>query len=105
MSCPPPSCRHAMARPSQSGFTLIELMIGVLIGLFASLAVTQVLVTFEGQKRSTVSGSDAQVNGALALDAISRAVQWAGYGFGANPGALGCRINRNYAASTTTNLG
>jgi type IV pilus assembly protein PilW len=92
------------SRNAQHGFTLIELMIGVLIGLFASLAVTQVLVTFEGQKRTTVSGSDAQVNGALALDALNRAVQWAGYGFGANQGALGCRINRNYAASVTTDL-
>ncbi|HZY19498.1 MAG TPA: PilW family protein [Ramlibacter sp.] len=76
----------------QSGFTLVELMIGVLIGLIATLAVTQVLVSAEGQKRTTTSGSDAQVNGALALDMLQRAVQPAGYGFGAIPALLGCPI-------------
>jgi type IV pilus assembly protein PilW len=83
-----PNRRPRLAR----GFTLVELMVGVLIGLLASLAVTQVMVGSEGQKRSTTSGSDAQVNGALALAALQRAIQPAGYGFAANPAALGCTV-------------
>jgi type IV pilus assembly protein PilW len=83
----------------QRGFTLIELMIGVLIGLLASLAVTHVLVNFESQKRSTTSGSDAQVNGALALDTLQRALQPAGYGLTTNPGALGCTLAATYGGA------
>src|SRR5689334_15387844 len=84
---PPSGTRSRIA-----GFTLIELMIGVLIGLLASLAVTQVMVNSEGQKRTTTSGSDAQVNGALALATLQRAIQSAGYGFAANPTSLGCAL-------------
>jgi type IV pilus assembly protein PilW len=84
---------------AQSGFTLIELLIGVLIGLLSSLAVTQVLVNFEAQKRSTTSGSDAQINGALTLDMLQRALQPAGYGFGANQGALGCALVASFGGA------
>jgi type IV pilus assembly protein PilW len=67
-------------------------MIGVVIGLMASLAVTHVLVNSEGQKRSTTSGSDAQINGALALATLQRALQPAGYGFTTTPNVIGCTL-------------
>jgi type IV pilus assembly protein PilW len=88
--------------PGQLGFTLIELMVGVMIGLIASLAVTHVLVNSEGQKRTTTSGSDAQVNGALALDTLQRAIQPAGYGFGAVPNLLGCTLTATFNGSPVT---
>ncbi|GAC1524735.1 MAG: hypothetical protein NVS2B4_00020 [Ramlibacter sp.] len=86
---------------SQRGFTLVELMVGVVIGLFASLAVTQVLINAEGQKRTTTSASDAQVSGALALDTLARAIQPAGYGFGVNPNALGCQLSGGHTSGLT----
>ena len=95
MQCPPSSNKPAFAPRATRrarGFTLIELMIGMLIGLLASLAVTQVMVNSEGQKRTTTSGSDAQVNGALALSTLQRAIQPAGYGIAANPVAIGCSL-------------
>lgn len=91
MSSPVPSIKR------QSGFTLVEMMIGVLIGLMASLAVTHVLVNSEGQKRTTTSGSDAQVNGALALGTLQRALQPAGYGFATTPAVIGCTITAAFA--------
>lgn len=84
------------ARRGMSGFTLVELMIGVLIGLMTTLAVTQVLVISEGTKRTTTSGSDAQINGALALSALQRNMQPAGYGFGATPTAVGCTLTAQF---------
>lgn len=93
MCCPH---RSAERRARQGGFTLIELMIGVVIGLLASLAVTHVLVNSEGNKRSATSGSDAQVNGALALSTLQRALQPAGYGFAAVPDVIGCPISALY---------
>lgn len=64
----------------QGGFSLIELMVGLVIGLLATLAIVQVFSTFEGQKRSTSGTSDAQTNGSIALMSIQRNVQMAGYG-------------------------
>lgn len=92
MCSPHPSAE----RRRQAGFTLIELMIGVVIGLLASLAVTHVLVNSEGQKRTTMAGSDAQVNGALSLSTLQRAIQSAGYGFAATPSIIGCPISARW---------
>lgn len=83
-------------RSAERGFSLIELMVGITIGLLATLAVTQVMVMSEGQKRATSSGSDAQVNGALAIDTLRRSIQPAGYGFGASPGLLGCALTATF---------
>ncbi len=76
----------------QGGFTLIELMVGMVIGLLATVVIAQVLVVSEGRRRTTVSGSDAQVSGALALYSVQREAQIAGYGMTAAVGGIGCPI-------------
>jgi type IV pilus assembly protein PilW len=96
--------RRPSVRRGQRGFTLIELMIGALIGLLATLAVTFVLVNSEGQKRTTTSGSDAQVNGALALNTLQRQVQGAGYGFGAVPAVVGCALSATFNGAAITDF-
>ena len=65
---------------TQSGFSLVEIMVGLVIGLLTTLAITQVVTTFEGQKRSTTGTSEAQVNGNIALYTIQKDLQMAGYG-------------------------
>jgi type IV pilus assembly protein PilW len=82
---------HAAAR--QAGITLIELMVGMLIGMLAILVISQVLLVSEGQKRTTTGGADAQVNGALSVYAIQRDIQTAGYGFTSSPTIIGCPVN------------
>jgi type IV pilus assembly protein PilW len=62
------------------------------IGLIATIVIAQVLVVSEGRRRTTVSGSDAQVSGALAIYAVQREVQMAGYGLTASTAGLGCTI-------------
>lgn len=64
----------------QTGFSLVELMVGLVIGLLATLAIMQVFSVFEGQKRSTSSTGDAQTNGSIALMNIQRDLNSAGYG-------------------------
>lgn len=78
-----------------AGFSLIEIMVGLVIGLLATLVIMQTFSGFEGQKRTTTSGSDAQTNGALALYSVERDVRMAGYGFGV-AAALGCKINTSF---------
>jgi len=85
--------RHMRCVADQRGVTLIELMVGMLIGLLAILVISQVLLVSEGQKRTTGAGSDSQVNGALSVYAIQRDIQTAGYGFTSSPAIVGCPVN------------
>jgi len=62
------------------GFSLIELMIAMVIALLATLAIFQTFAVFEGQKRTTVSGTNAQEDGLMALSAVEREVRLAGLG-------------------------
>ncbi len=64
----------------QTGFSLVELMVGLVIGLLATLAVMQTFSVFEGQKRSTSGTADAQTNGSIALMQLRRSIETAGYG-------------------------
>ncbi len=65
---------------NQRGFTMIELLVGMVIAMLATLIIMQVYELFEGQKRTTTGGADAQTNGSIALFNIQRDVAMAGYG-------------------------
>lgn len=64
----------------QTGFSLVEIMVGLVIGLLATLVIMQVFATFEGQKRTTTGSADAQTNGSIALFTIQRDMLMAGFG-------------------------
>ncbi|MFN0315293.1 MAG: PilW family protein [Burkholderiales bacterium] len=82
---------------AQRGFGLVEIMVGLIIGLIGMLVVMQVYSASEGQKRSTTSGSDALSSGLVALYTPLREARQAGYGLSAL-NALGCRV-RAYNAN------
>ena len=63
----------------QTGFTLVELMVGMAIGLILVLVITQVMGVFEAKNRATMGNADAQTNGSIALYTIGRDLQMAGY--------------------------
>lgn len=79
----------------QSGFSLIELMVGILVSIIGTLAIMAAFANFEGHKRSTTSGDDAQQSGSYALYKLERVVRSAGSGFtqGKNHGIWGCTIS------------
>ncbi|MBU1365738.1 MAG: PilW family protein [Gammaproteobacteria bacterium] len=91
-----------MSGKYQRGLLLIELMVGLFIGLLTTLAITQVLSIAEGQRRAATSGGDAQVSGSVSLHTIQRELRQAGYGLGANPAALGCQIKGSYGGSNVS---
>lgn len=88
-----PSSAPARAglRRRGAGFSLIELMVAVVIGLIGSIVIFQVFGIFEGQKRTTTSAGDAQQSGLLALVSIERELRMAGYGLSYVP-LLGCNV-------------
>ena len=85
----------------QGGFTLVELMVGLVLGMLTVLVIAQVLVFAEGKKRSASMGSDAQVNGAMALYTLQREIQMAGYGATSSLDALGCQVKGQYDTDPT----
>jgi type IV pilus assembly protein PilW len=64
----------------QRGFSLVEIMVALVIGMIVTIVITQVMSFYGSQKRTTSGTSDAQTSGTLALYSIQREVQQAGYG-------------------------
>lgn len=83
---------HAMRFPTcarQAGLSLVELMVGMLVGLIGIVIISHLYITNEQYKRSTTGAGAAQVNGAVALYTIERDLRMAGYGIN-HTNALGC---------------
>lgn len=89
------------ARPNRhnAGFSLVEIMVGIGIAMIAALVMTQVFAVFEGQRRTTSAGADAQMNGRIALYTLEKDVRIAGYGMSL-PNALGCTVKRSYNSAS-----
>lgn len=69
-------------RRRTKGISLVELMIGMTIGLIALLVMVQTFSASQGQKANTVSGADATTAGHIALTLIERDLLNAGAGMG-----------------------
>ncbi|MEO8080290.1 MAG: PilW family protein [Caldimonas sp.] len=87
------------ARRSQLGLSLIELLVGVAIGLIGILAMFQTLSVWSKHTQATASGGDAQIAGTLALFNIERDMKLAGLGFSqAASAVMGCTVTADDAA-------
>ena len=58
MSKTPYSTMHRLS----AGFSLVEIMIGMVIGMLGIIVMMQIFALSEGQKRTTTGGGDAQNN-------------------------------------------
>jgi type IV pilus assembly protein PilW len=75
------------------GMSLVELMVGMAIGLIGITIITHLYLTNEKYKRSTSGAGTAQVNGAIALYTLERDIRMAGFGLN-HSGALGCSCDK-----------
>jgi type IV pilus assembly protein PilW len=88
----------------ESGFTLVEMMVGVLVGLIATVVMFQVFAVSEGQKRTTTGAGDAQQGGLFSLFQLERDVRQAGFGLNL-PAMLGCQMyGGNESSASPFNL-
>ncbi|CAN5393894.1 hypothetical protein BH11PSE11_BH11PSE11_12680 [soil metagenome] len=62
------------------GFSLIEIMIAIAIGVLSMVVMLQIFSNSEAQKRTATGTSDAQTNGATGLYLIERDLKMAGWG-------------------------
>lgn len=75
---------------------MIEVMVGLVIGMLGTLIVAQAFTNNEARKRTITSGADAQANGAIALYMLERDTKMAGWGMTASTSSyVGC--NNVYA--------
>ncbi|NCT83715.1 MAG: prepilin-type N-terminal cleavage/methylation domain-containing protein [Comamonadaceae bacterium] len=79
-------------RQGPRGFSLVELMVGLVIGLLAVVIVMQVFRLSEGMRRSTSGSGDAQTAGAVALSMLLFDLRQAGQGL-ATANTLGCSLS------------
>lgn len=91
-------------RAHEEGFGLVEIMVGLGIGMLAMVVVMQVYANSEAQKRTTTSGADALSNGAIALTMIERDVRNAGWGMEVTQYA-GCNTTYSYCDGSASCAG
>lgn len=102
-----PSSRHPAQRArasgsAQTGFSLVELMVGIVIGMIAIIVIAQVFRLSEGFKRTTTGVDDATSNGAIALVGLQRDLKQTGYAM--NSATLsGCNLSLPAPAGWTIN--
>jgi len=82
----------------ESGFTLVELLVSVAIGLLGIVVMFQVMSVGESLKRTTAAGSDSQIAGTVAMFSLEGDVRPAGLGFGRGVDStavpsLGCTVS------------
>ena len=79
------------------GFTLVEIMVAMVIGMIATIVMFQVLSASEERRRATTGAGDTQSIGNIALLNLQNQIAQAGYGF-MPPGdnvamsLLGCQV-------------
>src|SRR6267378_1065838 len=83
--------RASLHRVSERGFSMVELLVAMLIGLIGMIIIFQVFEVSESIKRSTTSGGDAQQNGVIALYTMECDFKNAGMGFNETT-FVGCDI-------------
>jgi type IV pilus assembly protein PilW len=84
---------RAYTRHAQAGVSLIDLMVGLAVGLIVTLVVISALGTMSMQRRNAVSGDDAKESGQAALMLIERAAKLAGAGLFYNGQLICSRLN------------
>lgn len=80
--------------PAQRGMSLVEVMVGLVIGLVGMLVIFQTVTLWDTRTRATSAGSDAQVTGTIAMYQLERDLHLAGQGFGtADTTVMGCQVS------------
>lgn len=94
--------RHP-TRGGMGGFSLLEMMIAIVIGMFSVLVIMQVMSNTTTSRRIAVGGGDAQLNGVAALRALELDVEQSGLGL-QSFNILGCSLSYTAADGGAVSL-
>jgi type IV pilus assembly protein PilW len=85
---------HPLRHKRSSGFSLIELLVAMAIGLVVTIAITSVMVSFGNSKRTGTALNDANQSATYSGFVLDRYLRNAGSGFAQRSDeAFGCVIN------------
>jgi type IV pilus assembly protein PilW len=88
---------------TQKGFSLIEIMIGLMIGLFVIFMGFNSLNVFQQFSRTNNSGNNALIDGTSGLYAIEHDIKMAGLGFISSQSIMCTVLNAFYAGNMVAN--
>jgi len=87
----------------QRGFTLIEILVGVAIGVVGLLVIFQTMAVWNRHTQSTSSGGDSDTSGTLAMFNLERDLRLGGYGIGTVDSTMsGCAVAVTNVANGTS---
>lgn len=86
-------------RRAQAGFSLVEVMVGLLLGLIATLAMVQSFTGSEMLRQAATGRADAHQAGALSHWRLGRQLRLAGAGLGHAAGFQGCALQARRGAA------
>lgn len=89
--CAKPACAKRCVAVA-AGFSLVEVMVAMVIGLLGIIVMMQMFSVFEGQKRTTGGGDDAISSGAVSLYGAQRNMQQSGWGI-SSVEVIGCTVS------------
>jgi len=85
---------HNVTRSANTGFGLVELLVGVAIGVVGILIMFQTVSVMDSRNRTAANSNEAQITASLGAFSLGRDINSAGLGFGAAPAnAMGCTVN------------
>lgn len=94
------STKRPLRAARQTGLSLIELMVALVVSMVIVGAVFGLMSVSEGRKRTTMSVSDINQSGVFALYQLDKAIRSAGSGYSQNwPLTYGCRLNVNLSGT------
>ena len=85
------------------GFSLVEILVAMAIGLIGMLMMARMTESWEARKRSSAYSGDAQVSGSIALYRLTQDIRLAGYGFGTSD-KVGCIVRAYDSARSAPNF-
>lgn len=96
---PSHKCALMRTRRAQAGLSLIEMMVGMLIGLIASLVIMQSYSSSEIYRRNLSGVGDALQSAAIAAQRLDLVIQEAGGGLARGSKVWGCKLLVNVAGT------
>lgn len=85
-----------MSRARQSGFSLVELMVAILLASITAIVVLTVMSNYQRRSTALIGRNDAQISAAVGLYAVEKEVRMAGAGLGLPSGQM-CPVGVNIA--------